>query len=98
MSQLFAVIRTYGPAWQSSCTLEEQPAWDAHAAFMDSLVEEGFVVVGGPLEGTLDVLLIVHSESVQEAMARFTADPWTGMDLLRISQIAPWTIRLGKWR
>lgn len=49
MKQLFAVILTHGPEWQPSRPLEEQEAWDAHAAFMDSLDAEGFVLLAGPL-------------------------------------------------
>jgi hypothetical protein len=26
---------------------------------------------------------------------RLSADPWTGLDLLRVSRVAPWTLRLG---
>lgn len=49
MKQLFAVIRTRGGAWQDSYTLESQRDWTAHAAFMDALEKDGFVVLGGPL-------------------------------------------------
>ena len=51
-SSLFATIRTRGPAWQSALPLERQAGWDAHASFMNALAREGFVVIGGPLEGT----------------------------------------------
>ena len=92
---LFVVIRTRGSAWRASAPLELQSNWDAHAAFMDGLHQEGFVVLGGPLEGTPDVLLIVRANDPDEIAERFGADPWNGTDLLRISRIAPWTIRLG---
>ena len=29
--------------------LEQQTGWEGHAAFMDELVERGFIVLGGPL-------------------------------------------------
>ena len=35
---------------------------------MNRLAEEGFIVLGGPLEGTRDVLLVVRAESA-EAMS-----------------------------
>ena len=54
MQQLFAVIRTRGPAWQESRPLEGQADWASHAAFMNSLAKDGVVVLGGPLEGTSD--------------------------------------------
>jgi hypothetical protein len=95
MKQLFAVIRSRGAAWQTSRSLEGQADWDAHASFMDALEREGFVVLGGPLEGTSDFLLIFRARSADEVLDRLLADPWTGSDLLRVSQVTLWTLRLG---
>jgi uncharacterized protein YciI len=92
---LFAVIRTWGPAWQPSLPLEAQEEWDAHAAFMDALEREGFILLGGPLEGTPNVLLVVRAETPEEILSRLKDDPWTIRDLLRLSRIDPWTLRLG---
>jgi len=92
---LFAVIRTRGDAWQHSLSLESQNDWDAHAAFMNALKRDGFVILGGPLEGTPDVLLVVRASTPAEIIDRLQGDPWTSLDLLRIGRIAPWTIRLG---
>ena len=83
MPGVFAVIRTRGATWQSGEALERQVDWAGHAAFMNGLVKDGFVVLGGPLEGTDDV----H--------ARFATDPWASNGLLRVGRIAPWTLRLG---
>jgi uncharacterized protein YciI len=93
--QIFAVIRTRGHAWNASLRLEEQPEWDAHASFMNGIHREGFIILGGPLEDTSDVLLIVRASSADEAAARLQDDPWTSGDLLRISRISHWTLRLG---
>ncbi len=93
--KLFAVIRTRGGAWQPSLALESQPDWDAHASFMNGLQREGFILLGGPLEDTPDVLLIVRAGTPEEIIERFAADPWTSQDLLRIGRISPWTLRLG---
>jgi len=93
--KVFAVVRSRGAAWQNSVPLELQTGWDLHAAFMDGLHAEGFVVLGGPLEGTDDVLLIVRAKDSDEIVTRFAADPWSEADLLRIARIAPWTVRLG---
>lgn len=93
--KFFAVIRTCGPAWQPSLPLEEQVEWDAHAAFMTALERDGFVVLGGPLEGTPDVLLIVRAATSDEIIDRLQGDPWTSRDLLRAGRISPWRLRLG---
>jgi len=93
--QLLAVIRTRGPAWQDGRPLESQADWAGHASFMNALAKEGFVILGGPLEGSPDVLLVVRAATADEARARLAADPWTRNDLLCISRITPWTLRLG---
>jgi uncharacterized protein YciI len=95
MPQLFAVIRTRGPAWQPARPLEEQAEWTAHAAFMNGLARDGVVLLGGPLEGSPDVLLVMRAETADEARAQLAADPWTARDLLRVSRVSPWTLRLG---
>ena len=95
MSQLFVVMRTRGSAWNDGATLEGQPDWAGHAAFMNALAKEGFVVLGGPLEGTRDVVLIVRAKDADEIHARFADDPWTRSDQLRIARVARWTLRLG---
>ena len=95
MTQLFAVIRSRGPAWQDDLPMEEQGEWAAHAAFMNGLVKDGFVIIGGPLEGTPDVLLTVRAESPEAIEARLAADPWVEMDLLRLGRVAPWILRMG---
>jgi hypothetical protein len=95
MPRLFAVMRSRGPAWNHSLPLEQQADWPRHADFMNALFAEGFVLLGGPLEGTSDVLLIIRPNDASEIHARLSADSWTGKDLLRIKQILPWTLRLG---
>lgn len=95
MSKIFAVTRKSGPRWDASRGLEAQEGWTTHAAFMNGLQSEGFVVLGGPLEGTNEVLLIIQAEDEAEVRARLAADPWSANGLLEISRIVPWTIRLG---
>ena len=95
MQQLFAVIRTRGPAWQDSRSMESQADWASHASFMNSLAKEGFVILGGPLEGTSDVLLVIRARTLDEVRSRLAEDPWAGKDLLRVTRVSPWTLRLG---
>jgi len=95
MQQLFAVMLNRGAAYQHGLPLEDQVEWEAHAKFMDALVDEGLVVLGGPLEGTSEVLLISRAQSPEEIRQRLAPDPWHRMGLLEISRIMPWTLRLG---
>jgi uncharacterized protein YciI len=93
--QIFAVIRTRGPRWDAARRMEDQDEWRAHAAFMNALAKEGFVVLVGPLEGTPDVLLVARAGTSDEVAARLAEDPWAHMDLLRVARISPWTLRIG---
>ena len=95
MSRLFAVVRSRGTAWNDALRLDDQVEWVAHAAFMNGLLEDGFIALGGPLEDTPDVLLIVRATDAAEITARLAADPWTKNGLLIVKQISPWWLRLG---
>jgi uncharacterized protein YciI len=95
MQRTFAVTRTCGDAWDPARSLEAQDGWTPHAVFMNTLHSDGFVLLGGPLDGTPDVLLIVRAHDEAEIRSRLQADPWTRMNLLTVASIVPWTIRLG---
>lgn len=40
----FAVRLVHGPGWDSSRRIRGQADWDEHAAFMDGLVNDGFII------------------------------------------------------
>ncbi|MGH3013080.1 MAG: hypothetical protein ACRDMY_14755, partial [Gaiellaceae bacterium] len=56
---------------------------------MDGLVEDGFVVLGGPLGDGERVLLVVEAADEREIEARLAADPWLPMGILEIATIGP---------
>jgi uncharacterized protein YciI len=87
------VLHRSGPEWDSSRPLEEQSGWTAHASFMDGLVDEGFIVLGGPLADEHRVAHVVEAESADAIRATLARDPWSGTHLL-VAAIEPWTIRL----
>ncbi len=94
----FVVIRERGPAWDWSLPMRRQAEWAAHAAFMDTLADEGFIVAGGPLGGEDDaarVLHIVDASDERAIDARLAQDPWMPMRLLTTVSIEPWTVLLG---
>ena len=95
MSQIFAVSRARGPAWDDSMPLEGQADWAGHAAFMDALFEQRVVVLAGPLENTRDALIVVRASSAGEIVDRLAADPWTINGVLTTRQISRWHLRLG---
>jgi uncharacterized protein YciI len=87
------VVTRSGPQWDAARPLEEQSGWTEHAEFMDALVAEGFIVLGGPLLDEHRVVHAVEAESEEEIRAKFARDPWSQTHL-RIEAIEPWTIRL----
>jgi len=94
-TRLFAVLGRHVGAWDHALPMEEQPSWKEHAQLMDSWTEEGFIALGGPLEGSDEVLLIMRARSVEEIIKRFAADPWVELGLLQLTSIKPWHLRLG---
>jgi len=87
------ILRRSGPEYDHSRPLEEQSGWLEHAAFMDGLVEDGFIVLGGVLGDevrTAHAVEAVSEEAVRETLDR---DPWSGSHLV-VDSIDPWTIRL----
>ena len=87
------VLRRTGPEWDPGKPLEEQSGWPAHAAFMDGLVDDGFIVLGGPLADELRTAHVVEAESDDAIRATLARDPWSGSHL-QIESIDAWTIRL----
>jgi uncharacterized protein YciI len=61
---------------------------------MDELVETGFVLLGGPLEGDREVLLVVSASSADAIRDRLGADPWLQDGTLSIVSVERWTILL----
>ena len=72
----------------------DQADW-ALCCVHNALANEGFVILGGPLEGTSDVLLVVRATTPDEVRSRLAEDPWAAKDLLRVTRVARWTLRLG---
>ena len=96
MATYFAVRRRRGPRWNAALTMREQAGWGAHAAFMNALAADGFIVLGGPLDDGGEVLHIVDAPNVDVIRARFDADPWTQTSLLEMVRIEAWTILLDR--
>jgi uncharacterized protein YciI len=97
MSTFLVLVRRTGPEWDSSRPMEEQSDWDAHAEFMDGLVDDGFIVLGGPLADEERVAHVIEAESEQAVRATLARDPWSNTHLV-IDSIEPWTLRLDSRR
>jgi hypothetical protein len=87
------VLRRSGPQYDHSKPLEEQSGWEEHAAFMDALVEDGFIVLGGVLGDEVRTAHAVEAGSEEEIRETLARDPWSGSHLV-VDSIDRWTIRL----
>jgi uncharacterized protein YciI len=93
MAMFLVILLRDGPQYDHAKPLEEQTGWEEHAAFMDGLVDDGFVVLGGPLADEHRVAHVVEAASEDALRARFAQDPWSGTHL-SVRSVDPWTIRL----
>jgi uncharacterized protein YciI len=90
----FAVTLIHGPGWDASRPIRGQDGWDEHAAFMDGLVDSGFLIVGGPLGDGERTLHLVEAADEHEIRARLAEDPWASADLLRVGSVERWALWL----
>jgi hypothetical protein len=91
---LFAVTLQRGGPWDWSRGLREQEGFADHAQFMDALVDDGFIVLGGPLEGDREILHAIRAGSEEEVRSRLAADCWHQNGMLSITSIRTWTVLL----
>ena len=94
--KLFVVMRHYGPPYNPEKPLEAQLDWEEHRIFMNALEAEGLARLGGPLEGTTEVLLVFRAESEDEIDARLRVDPWTQSGILSTTRVVRWNLRIGE--
>jgi uncharacterized protein YciI len=94
VAELWVVRLSRGGPWDWSRDLREQDGWDEHARFMDSLVEDGFILLGGPLEGDRETLHVVDAQSEEAVRARFAEDNWAANGMLSVKSVERWTILL----
>jgi uncharacterized protein YciI len=97
MGTFLVLVRRAGPQWDRSRPMEEQSDWDAHAEFMDALVDDGFIVLGGPLADEERVAHVIEAETEEAVRATLARDPWSQTHLV-IDSIEPWTLRLDSRR
>ena len=89
----FLVIRSRGAGWIVDQPLDGQLGWPEHAAFMGRLVEAGSVLLGGPVETTDAVLLLVRAADgrLQERSVQTGLANWEHTEVLQVTTPA-WPI------
>jgi uncharacterized protein YciI len=96
MKNTFVVVSSVGPNRDRSKGTREQPFWDEHAAFIDQLVDDGFILMGGPLVGRdglpQGALLIVNAQNESEVREKLKNDPWFMRGILKLESVKRWEI------
>jgi Uncharacterized protein conserved in bacteria len=96
MKNTFLAFSSVGANRDPSKGTREQPFWDEHAAFIDQLVDEGFVLMGGPLLDEAGMpqgaLLIVNAGDEDEVREKLKNDPWFQRGILKLESIKRWQI------
>jgi uncharacterized protein YciI len=96
MKNKFVVISSAGPSRDRSKGTREQPFWDEHVVFIDKLVDEGFILMGGPLLDDAGMprgaLLIVQADNQDEVREKLKHDPWFERGILKLESITRWEI------
>jgi len=92
LSKLFVITAIAGPHRDLAKGTREQPYWDEHAQFIDGLVADGFIMLGGPLVDLGGSMLIVRAEDVDEVKLTMKDDPWYVHGILKLDSIRRWEI------
>ncbi len=88
----YMLLSKAGPNRDHSKGAREQPFWDDHAAFIDALVDDHFITLGGPLEDEGGAVLVVRSDSEDDVRATMSQDPWYRNGILELVALKRWTI------
>ena len=92
MKNNFLTFSSAGPNRDFSKDTRRQPFWDEHATFIDQLVADGFILMGGPLVDEGCSLLIVNAENESEVREKMKNDPWFMHGILKLESIKRWQI------
>jgi uncharacterized protein YciI len=80
-----------GPAWETGLP-EDQPGWDAHAEFIDDLIERGVFVMGGPYTNKRGSMSLWEGMSADEVRQTMQSDPFVLNGVFEIEDVADWTV------
>ncbi len=97
MTSTFIVTSGAGPSRDLTKGTREQAFWDEHAAFIDRLVEEGVIALGGPLPDEGGAVLIVRAGSEAEVRERLAGDPWYQHGILVLQGVRRWDVFIDRW-
>lgn len=90
----FALVLVHGAGWDNSRAIRQQHNWTEHAEFMNDLVTDGFILLGGPVGDGQQTLHVVEAANEEQVRRRLALDPWARDGLLEVGSIRPWDLWL----
>ncbi len=78
-----------GAAWRDGPP-EAQSGWDEHAAWIDTLVDRGTIVMGGPLSDNSGAMLVLEGIGVDVKLLLPT-DPFVKNGVFVVVDVREWT-------
>lgn len=89
---IYLVLSSAGPNRDLSKDSRGQQFWDEHVPFINALIDNGFIMMGGPFDDDGGALLIVRAADESEVRARMETDPFYRNGILHLDWIKRWTI------
>jgi uncharacterized protein YciI len=80
-----------GPTWTSG-SVREQPDWDAHAEFVDALIERRTFVMGGPFGDNSGSMSLLEGVDADEARRIVEDDPFMKNGVFVLEEIREWNV------
>jgi uncharacterized protein len=79
-----------GVAWGGGPP-EAQPGWEEHAAWIDTHVDRGTIVMGGPFSDNSGAMLVLEGIGVEEVEPLFATDPFVQNGVFVVAEVREWT-------
>jgi uncharacterized protein YciI len=80
-----------GPTWTSG-GVREQPDWDAHAEFVDALVANGTMVMGGPFADNSGSMIVLEGVDAAEGRRLIADDPFIENGVFVLGEVREWDV------
>jgi uncharacterized protein YciI len=75
-----------GPKWKGGPP-EEQPDWEAHAEFIDALVDRGTIVMAGPFADSSGTLILLEGVTCERVREIFADDPFVRNGVFELDDV-----------
>jgi uncharacterized protein YciI len=85
------VLWRAGPTW-SSGGVREQPRWDEHAEFIDTLIADGTFVMGGPFGDNSGSMSLLEGVDAGEARRIIAKDPFVENGVFVLDDVREWDV------